>query len=110
MPLAHIAVTGAATDTEIVAAQGARKQIVINRIHVTTSAAGTVSVSQGADASGTRFIHTDLAANGAFVFEGQGTLAGWRPFHILPVNTALNITNSAGNLKGIVDYTVLNYT
>ena len=105
MARALISVTGAATDTDIIAAPTNGTAIRVLRIHFTVSAAATVSVTNGADGATTRLIYGDFAANGGFAGDpvafGSGNVM---PFAVCSGNTALKITNSAGNLKGCVEY------
>jgi hypothetical protein len=105
MPRTGFAVTGAATDTALVAAPGAGKHLRILYLQFTVSAAAIVSVSDGADATGTRLFYGDCGANAGFVGEARGA-GDSSPWMVLTGNTALNITNSAGNLKGVVEYEI----
>ena len=107
MARALIAVTGAATDTALVAAPGATHWIRLLRIHYTISAAATVSVSAGPDAaSSVRIIHGVYPAATTVVMDSIGDGMTIHPIADLPLNTALNITNSAGNLAGVVEYEI----
>lgn len=107
MARVNIRVTGAATDTALVASPGAGKAIEVIRAHFTVSSAATVSMSFGADGTTTRIIDGDFAANGGIEVGPEWDGATIRPFAVGPAATALNITNSAGNLKGVVEYRVL---
>lgn len=100
-------VTGAATDTAVIAAPGANKRIVIQKLMFTVSAAATVSFSDGLDATATRIIDGDFAANGGGVWDSAGSQMNYIPVAVLTANTAFNVTNSAGNLKGSVTYDVV---
>jgi hypothetical protein len=104
MARALISVTGAQTDTELVPAV-AGKSIFVLGVNFTVSADATVSLSDGADGATTRLLYGDYAANSG-VFAGGDSGAGGegKPLAILTVATALKITNSAGNLKGVVTY------
>jgi hypothetical protein len=104
MAIARFRVTGAAT-TEVVAAVAA-KQIRVHYFMFTTSAAATVSLHEGTDGATTRFVDGDFAANGGVCLQLAGVAPGGGPMphFICSGNTALNITNSAGNLKGVVVY------
>lgn len=104
---AAISVEGAATGTSIVAAPSTG-QIRVIRIHLTVaSAAATVSVFGGTDAAGTRYIYGDFAVGGGIVLDSYGSRSEVRPVAILPEAAALKITNSAGNVKGVVEYDVV---
>lgn len=107
MARALISVTGAATDTAVIAAPGAGLAIQVNRVHYTVSSAATVSLSNGTDGATTRISYGDFAANGGIVLDSYGNGPSIYPVATLSANTALNITNSAGNLKGVVDYVVV---
>jgi hypothetical protein len=103
MAIARIRVTGAAT-TEVVAAV-AGKQIRVLAVEFTISAAGTATLHEGTDGVTTRFLDGDFAANGGLILPlSVGPNGNPVPHYICTGNTALNITNSAGNLKGTVTY------
>ena len=93
----QLRVTGAATDTAVWAAPGALTYIYVHKIQFTVSAVATVSFSQGIDDATTRIFDGDFAANGGAILE----FPEGQPYR-LPVNTALNVTNTAGNLKIVV--------
>lgn len=98
---------GAATDTQILAAPGSGKYIKIWRLQWTVSAAATVSFTDGNDAAATRIVYGDFAANSGTLEHASG---GWpNPFPIatLTANTAFRVTNSAGNIKGVVEYDIV---
>lgn len=103
MAIARFRVTGAAT-TELVAAVTG-KQIKVLSFQFTVSSAGTVTLHEGTDGATTRFIDGDFAANSGVVLTllpgNRGTPV---PHFVCTGATALNITNSAGNLKGTVVY------
>lgn len=87
---------GAASDVAVwTPASG--KSIFIHRITVTTSAAATIQVTEGNDASGTRLIDIYAPENGGidmpFPFEAPFKLAA---------DSVLKITTSAGNSKIVV--------
>jgi len=107
MARTSFAVTGAATDTQVIAAPGAGKVLKILRLEFTVSAAATVSFSDGNDAVGTRIIYGDFAANGGVIERAEGPPAARSYVAVLTPNTALKVTNSAGNVKGVVEYDVL---
>lgn len=105
---AEIAVTGAATGTSIVAAPAAGLAIRIIRIHLTVaSAAATVSVFGDTDVAATRYVYGDFAIGGWVVLDSYGSRSEIRPVAILPAAKALKITNSAGNVKGVVEYDIV---
>lgn len=107
MARALIAVTGAQTDTELVPAPGAGFYIRVHAFQFTASAAATVSLSQGTDGATTRLFYGDFAANDCVGMSGGGhDSRKFVPVVTLAANTALNITNSAGNLKGVVYYEI----
>lgn len=93
----QLRVTGAATDTAVWAAAGAAVYIYLHKIEFTCSSAGTVSFSEGADGATTRIYDGDVLASTTVVLE----FPEGQPYR-LPANTALNVTNSAGNLKIVV--------
>ena len=66
----------------------------------TCSAAGNVSVSEGLDGATTRIYDGEVLASTTVILE----FPEGQPYR-LPANTALNITNAAGNLK-VVAYGV----
>lgn len=98
------AFTGAQTDGEVVAAT-AGKAIRILRLMFTTSAAATISFTDGNDAAGTRIIYGDFAANGGGVWEAQGDGSRLFPVATLTAGAALKVTSSTGNIKGTIEYT-----
>lgn len=100
------AFTGAQTDADVVAAT-AGKAIRILRLMFTTSAAATISFTDGADAAGTRIIYGDFAANGGGVWEAQGNLPDLFPVATGTVGSALKVTSSAGNIKGSIEYVLV---
>jgi len=106
MPRTGFAFTGAQADQDVVAATTG-KQIRILRLMFTTSAAATISFTDGADAAGTRIIFGDFGANGGGVWEAQGALPEPYPVATLTASTALKVTTSAGNLKGSVEYVLV---
>jgi len=73
----------------------------------TTSAAATISFTDGNDAAGTRIIYGDFAANGGGVWEAQGNLPDVFPVATLTVATALKVTSDTGNIKGSIEYVLV---
>ena len=101
------AVTGAATDTTVIASPGAGKVLKILRLQFTVSAAATVSFTDGNDATATRLVYGDFAANGGVLTAASGGQPNPYPVAVLTAATAFKVTNSAGNIKGVVEYDIL---
>ncbi len=90
--------TGNASDVDIWAAPGSGKRIYITAITVTGDTAGTITVTDGADAAGTRLWDLYNVANGGIneVFPVEIPLR-------LSDNTALKLTTTGGgNYKVVV--------
>lgn len=101
------AFTGAQSDQAVIAAPGVGKILRIRRLQFTLSSAGTIAFTDGADAAGTRLFYGDLGANGGAILESIPTTnSSPVPWAILTGNTALNVTNSAGDIKGVVEYEI----
>lgn len=105
MPRTSFAFTGAQSDADVLAAQ-AGKVFRILRLHFTTSAAATVAFSDGADATASRIVYGDFAANGGMALDSYGQQPNMYPVALLTKGNALKVTTSAGNLKGVVEYAV----
>lgn len=103
MPRTSFAFTGAQTDADVVAATSG-KVIRVLRFHFTTSAAATISFTDGADAAATRFIYGDFAANGGMALDSFGNQPNVYPVAILTKGNALKVTSSTGNIKGVIEY------
>lgn len=99
------AFTGQQNDADVVAAVTG-KTIKILRLQFTTSAAATVAFSDGADAAATRIIYGDFPATGGVIDGAVSTEPSRKYVAILTKATALKVTTSAGNLKGVVEYDV----
>lgn len=107
MPRTGFAFTGAQSDADVIAAVTG-KTFKILRLYFTTSAASTVSFSDGADAAATRIFHGTFAAGSVgvpVILTAVGHGGGMYPVATLTKGTALKVTTSAGNLAGFVEYT-----
>lgn len=89
--------TGTASDTDVWAAPGAGKSIYLYMLMVTGAVAGTLTVTAGADASGTRIIDVNNAAGG-------GAMLEWNRDQPLKVgdNTALKLTSTGTDIDARV--------
>lgn len=107
MPITSFSGTGAQANADIVAAV-AGKAIAVTRINFTNaSAIATIAITNGADAAGTRFIYGTFAVGGGVTL-GPAAGPGGQLFHaVTTAGTALQMTTSAGNIAGAVEYVLL---
>lgn len=99
------AFTGAQTNADVVAAT-AGKAIRILRLGFSTSAAATISFTDGADAAGTRVVYGTFPVGYVNIGPGGGAPEPY-PVGTLTVGNALKVTSGAGDIAGSIEYVLV---
>lgn len=100
---AVIDVAATQTDSVIVAAPGANKQIWVYSIVALTDADGSVFFESGTSTAKTGTM--PIAANGGIATHPSGNFA--MPLFKCGTNEALTLTNGAGTIDGVVSYAIV---